>query len=534
MTHRIRRQILDLELPREEDAEELQRRASRLFREKVAPALERQFDAISRDDVYLRIDRLELDLGALPEDNWEQAFVEEVLRQVTGQIRDLYHRAAPSETLATFESDSRSAELVWEHFSGGSLGKTGRTPALKSLDTRLRTESIFLTFLRTGILPWYAGTESLEILEAQAREQIPALAPALRALFLQEPAAVKRLVFQFSPLFVSAVLEAVLKTPAGWIETFKKALENFEIPPLAGRKTTDPTEPGALIPSRRVMAVIMEKMIPAALSGAIPAPAKNTPAALLEWLFMLEPVILRNLLQGSPFAVKPRTGTGTPEVASSKPAIQEDMQEAASAAAPKPLPPAHEPARPAAAAPEKRPAHDPKKMPLPGEDFIMVENAGLVLLAPYLHAFFKINGLVEGTAFIGPAQQQQAIHLLHFLAEGAEQPEEQQLTFCKLLCAWPWEEPIEQEITLNDAEKAECERLLEAVITNWSVLKNASTGSLRANFLQRQGQLSRSDDNLSWRLRTERKSYDLLLDRLPWSISVVRLPWMTGMIQVEW
>jgi len=576
MTHRIRRQILDLELPREEDAEELQRRAARLFRDKVAPALERQFDALSEDGVYLRIDRLELDLGALPEDNWEQAYVEEVLKQITVQINDLSYRAGEVRADTAFDAAGRAPGSYWGQFGSPATENKSGSFRLQNLPLQARNEHIFLTFLNSGILPWYAGTERLEMLETIMREQIPGIAEPLRALFRRQPAAVKRLAYQFSPSFVYTLLDAVLGVPSGWMATFTDVMVRFQATgqstdSTAGQKVTGTYE--SIIPplSRRTLAAILERMVPAALNASMPAPSANTPAALVEWLFLAEPELFKNLLPDA-LSSSPKPGREvnalpaaaphssvpgsmaeeSPASVTKTPASETTKQVAGDPAAPhssipgsmaeespasitkKSEIPAPETTKRAAGDPERASTFAPKKTPLPDEDFIMVENAGLVLLAPYIAPFFKNLGLTEAGNFTGTETQQRAVHLLHFLATGAEHPDEPQLTLCKLLCAWPWEEPIEQDIDLADAEKEEAIRLLQAVIANWEVLKNESINSLQVNFLQRAGQIFRPADDRSWRLRPERQSYDILLDRLPWSISIVRLPWMQEMIQVEW
>ena len=76
MTHRIRRQILELELPREAGAVALQRQAGHVFQEKVLPRLDELFSQIAPADRIVRLDRLEIDLGSIGETNWERNFVE--------------------------------------------------------------------------------------------------------------------------------------------------------------------------------------------------------------------------------------------------------------------------------------------------------------------------------------------------------------------------------------------------------------------------------------------------------------------------
>lgn len=165
---------------------------------------------------------------------------------------------------------------------------------------------------------------------------------------------------------------------------------------------------------------------------------------------------------------------------------------------------------------------------------IIVDLAGLVLLGPYLPTYFQALHLGEGGVFTSREDQYRAVHLLHFLATGLENPEEPMLVLPKIFCGLPLEEPIPLELALSEVEKTESLGLLKAAIQNWPVLKNTSPDGLRSGFLQRMGQLSRSQSHAQWVLRVERMGQDLLLERLPWSISVIKLPWMEAPMQVEW
>jgi hypothetical protein len=70
------------------------------------------------------------------------------------------------------------------------------------------------------------------------------------------------------------------------------------------------------------------------------------------------------------------------------------------------------------------------------------------------------------------------------------------------------------------------------VIAHWRALGSTSVAGLRESFLQREGCLSRKDDD--WRLLVETRSYDMLLDRLPWGFATIKYSWMPGAIRVDW
>lgn len=177
-----------------------------------------------------------------------------------------------------------------------------------------------------------------------------------------------------------------------------------------------------------------------------------------------------------------------------------------------------------------------------------IDHAGLVLLAPYLPTLFhrvELNFSVEDITelkdlpIVCDDRIYKALHLLHFLATGEQNPEEPQLALPKILCGIQIGQVVISESdlaneTLTSFEIEEAENLLQAVIQNWPVLKNTTPQGLQNGFLRRPGLMAWEEGRLSWLLRVERQSMDILLDRLPWGYSVVRLPWMGQMIQVEW
>jgi hypothetical protein len=77
-----------------------------------------------------------------------------------------------------------------------------------------------------------------------------------------------------------------------------------------------------------------------------------------------------------------------------------------------------------------------------------------------------------------------------------------------------------------------CDGLLQAVISNWTIIRNSSTAALRETFLQREGRLVREADR--WTLLVQRKAVDVLVDQLPWGFSVVYHRWMADPIHVTW
>ncbi|HEX8278913.1 MAG TPA: contractile injection system tape measure protein, partial [Segetibacter sp.] len=166
-------------------------------------------------------------------------------------------------------------------------------------------------------------------------------------------------------------------------------------------------------------------------------------------------------------------------------------------------------------------------------DKIYVENAGLVLLWPFLNRFFENLGLLNDKVFVDESAAEKACLLLQYLADGqSEEIFEAHLPLNKVLCGIELEQPVSTQWAI-DAEEAEaCNNFINAVISNAPLWKNLSLAGFRQAYLKREGALGTRDGN--WLLQVKREAYDVMIDKLPWPIQVVRLPWMEHVIFVEW
>jgi hypothetical protein len=170
------------------------------------------------------------------------------------------------------------------------------------------------------------------------------------------------------------------------------------------------------------------------------------------------------------------------------------------------------------------------RLPKINESYI--DNAGVVLLWPYLEKLFRHLYYVNKDKFMNIRTKKRAIHMLHFLVWNKEDSPEYRLFLNKILCGYEISRPIERKVRFTKEEKRSATKLLEAVVKNWPALKNTSVAGLRETFLQRNGILTLKDN--IWTLRVEQKTFDILMDRLPWSVSMVKLPWMDKPLYVEW
>lgn len=163
---------------------------------------------------------------------------------------------------------------------------------------------------------------------------------------------------------------------------------------------------------------------------------------------------------------------------------------------------------------------------------IYINNAGLVLVHPFLSTLFQKLQWLEKGKFINESFQFRAVHLLQYLVDGTEQNPEFDLVLNKILCGISLETTIPREIFLNENEKQLAGELLKAVLATWEKLQNTSVNGLQVSFLQRKGILSSGTD--SWKLRVEQKGIDVLLAFLPWGLGLVKSSWMKKFLLVEW
>jgi Contractile injection system tape measure protein len=161
-----------------------------------------------------------------------------------------------------------------------------------------------------------------------------------------------------------------------------------------------------------------------------------------------------------------------------------------------------------------------------------IRHAGLVLLTPYLKSFFTTLHLLDKKAWVSRAAQHKAVQLLHYIATGKTECMEQDALLEKLLCGLPMEEPLAAKMEQDNVALTEADGLLKAIIANWPVLRNTSIAGLRESFIEREGLLYKKEED--WLLRVERKTIDVLLDSLPWGFSMIHLPWNKYLIHTEW
>nr|WP_232325405.1 contractile injection system tape measure protein [Pedobacter panaciterrae] len=170
--------------------------------------------------------------------------------------------------------------------------------------------------------------------------------------------------------------------------------------------------------------------------------------------------------------------------------------------------------------------HQPKES-------IYIENSGLILLHPFLTAYFKDLKIIDNqNRFISPVARLRATVLLCHLQSGSEKYNEWEMPLNKILCGLQHNDLIPKGIRLTKKEKEESKLLLQTVVSYWDALKGSSVEALQNTFFMREGKITQKDN--SWLIQVERTGVDILLDRLPWSIGTIKLPWLKEIIHTEW
>jgi hypothetical protein len=165
-------------------------------------------------------------------------------------------------------------------------------------------------------------------------------------------------------------------------------------------------------------------------------------------------------------------------------------------------------------------------------DVLWVNEAGVILLHPFLPQLFRSRGWVDQGSFVDDYGQTMAVYALHYLATGEVEAPEHQLLLPKLLTGMRLETALHPVDLLTEDDRMACDELLIEVVKHWNALRNTSAAGLRDGYLRRSGKLENQDGK--WRLTVEHKAQDILLSRLPWPISMIKLPWMTGVLSVTW
>jgi hypothetical protein len=498
--HIVRHQYLHVELNgTEEEGLNLQRSLPELCQHSLLPAVEAVLDRFSSLEEHLFLEQLDIDAGAMNLDLLEKDFAETVAHEIEKALRE---RVPPRVGIPDKHSPLPYPSLPMSV-----------SPHLQWKSSRQHTIEAFLHYLAKGRFPWSYRLPPGETFEQAVRKLLvdhPTQDLSISGIqtVLMSPNARHRLVQQFSKGFLVDFLACIAPEILGAVQSVQEKViteeSGTEYPSLIDRLL----EAALVELSAGTKTLTESKLATIVLHGQEPFPeavvAKLRQVAKREKAVVASgtPVVEKqgradNLLKLPEVEKNGRAdsrGRSVDEAADSLSLVKDSLS-----------------------------IH-------PSEEAIYIDNAGLVLLHPFLSLFFEAVGVAREGKLLQPDR---ALGLLHFLGTGQVTAPEHELVLPKILCDLDPETPVGGDCVLSEDEKKEATALLEAVIRHWEALRNTTPEGLRGTFLLRSGKLSLRNDG-EWLLQVESKSFDVLLDQLPWGFSMIQLPWMRRMLRVEW
>lgn len=500
--HIIRRQVLEIQGIREADAKELQGMLGSLFREKILPLLDQYLSAFSPGQDIHRIERLELNLGAIARYQLEEAFLEELRRQLAAQF-PLNHTAGKS---------GFAQESPYTPGAVPILQQDTAEPLAKAVSGETARIDLLHHFLSQGSLPWSVDARQLDPILESIDYLLKNNAQTLRRALYQwarQPRALIRLARHLGFPRWAALARLNAEIPDKVLQDILAELQQV----LSQHKSWSNY--------RRHKLEEMAGISLLSAAYAIPGKVRDTPTLWSRFLRELAHLLrlpydtlikdlTAQLHDSKPGEASPlrQVLQQLPEFAPTEPEVSKPIPEQPSSAG------------------------DAASGDFHDAEALYVNNAGLVMLWPYLIRFFENLDLVSKRQFVDTAATHRAVGLLQFLADGQEQPVEYACGLNKILCGLDWDVVLDFGAPVSPAEMAACEELLQAVLANAPMLGALSVQGLRGSFLLRPGILRAG--NGAWHLQVESASYDIILAKLPWQWSMVKLPWMEWGMMVEW
>ncbi|MGZ3882729.1 MAG: contractile injection system tape measure protein [Bacteroidia bacterium] len=511
--HIIKRTVIELNVKGAENGFRAQTEISNYFKGKIVPVIERSLDEAESKGQIIRIDKLELNLKKyiLNRDN------DEALRLLEAEVKEKLAALIKKNT-ATTEYTTRAA--------------------VKKLPEENSAAELFFFLLKNGVLPWWTGSQERISFEALTRSLLEAPPANFKTELLQAlrtEQVRQRLVQKLPPGVFRQLLALAAGSGGGLISAYEELSGCFSqmtsrqinrrLAEYALKSAGEPfTSRQQFISGflqhidhfpwiRELYHTITETHDATPLAEEI---KQSLAISNRHYLGRIKRLFSEDDQQHyfkNESTLIANSSTETPdECITGKSSNPETV-------------------RPAEADPQGL-SPDPEEAIRNTMDF-HVANAGMVILAPYLPAFFKELCLLEGEAFKTADAAERAAHLLHYLVEGEHSSyEEHEMTLNKVLCGIDVYSPFTIKFGITETEAAECKKLLQAVAANWTALKGTSGEGMRDAFFRREGILERQANG--WNLKIEKTTIDVLVDKLPWAISIVKLPWTEGMIFVNW
>ncbi|GAA0879204.1 hypothetical protein GCM10009119_21720 [Algoriphagus jejuensis] len=508
--HKIHTASLQVQFEGMEEDFGLQERLALVFHEKVKPALEKELDELADPNTTWVIDSLVLDCGFLPSENWEEILHQKILEEIRNELESL--------------------------------------PAGKStvLSKKEKAREVFFFFIERGFFPWNSPFSKPLELETEAyldRQFLGKLSHSYKKNSLIRD----RLFSSFSVAFIAKIVGAIgeISNPKipGLFKHFQQHAHRNIQKELLSAFLSYPVFQKTISDNEFLILLIAKldgenlQILADYLGSEVTADDQFLRSLVMLFLNIPNPHVFKKMklltetLQKRHPGILEKAGFSAAEFESGEPFdsfLKDEKKDVGETHSKKDF------GRPDEISSDSKTQKPNSEIieNLGTENEIFIENAGLVLLHPFLADLFNSVRLTENGKFFASSDQQLAARVLQFLVYGENELSENYFVFNKILCGMGVSEVLDVATELSPELKEECVALLQAVIGHWSILKNTSVDGLRETFLQRSGRISRVEKG--WKLVVERKAVDVLLNKLPWGIGIVKLPWMNEMMYVEW
>lgn len=485
--HIIYSKTVELEFYNREENLFIQNHIAGLVKDKLLPAMETLFDAQTASGKTIKIESLELDLGKLNQRDWEYDFVNETIYQLRQKLNEIVSFSTAAEVYEVSYKDDQ--------------------PLVNNIQSADEAINRFNYFLQRGTLPWNASQQSANdllniILEAAKRNKLSGTQKRkISGSIFYADETLKRFLLQFTDAYLSGFLEHVLQVAdatqiiGGYykIITEHKALTYSRVRTIAWLMAFlhhySENEPGTADHPKATIVSILNKEFstvhPQVISNILDADTK-----------------LKALLQQHEIGVGKDTQDGN---SSSQ---QQTLNE-----------------------PTKFQKQNKKPIGTSSKEYF-INNAGLIILSPFLKQMFINLGLGTAKEFVSEEARQHAVLLSQYLITGETEIAEHALLLNKILCGYPVDKTLPSTFKATEEEKKQCHELLQSVLEYWKELKTTKPGSLLNTYILRNGKLV--DKGEYWLMQVEYKAVDIMLQFLPWSIGIIYFPWMQKRLMVEW
>ncbi|MDC8005360.1 contractile injection system tape measure protein [Aureisphaera galaxeae] len=496
--HLIRKNHIEVQCSEKPFANLLKDELSGVFEHELYPKLEQLLDRYDVADRVWSIEHLSVDIPAISKKHWKQELVDNILFQVEEYLK--LHALLPHDEVAATEKKKHP-----------------------SISKKKALQELLLYYLERGTLPTNALLQELDVL-FETVEIDSAFWEQLLTKVQMEPAVVLRWTFNVPQSVKAKLYEAVdidaIRTWGSVRSILMKAVEEeFSVAPQKSIEDFGHFLFWMAVFQRekgeRKDTILSEKILRLATSYFQLSPEiLGTVLSLWE---KQEATIPLPTLSKTILYLKTYLAENEFEVFG---AVKEEVNEKDDIEA---ILEALQGSR------EESQSHTQSPM----DHSVYIQNAGLVLLHPFLAPLFQKLGYLEDTKWKRVQLQHRAVLVLQYLSNFDIEIFESDLLLNKILCGVKPTDTVRTEWEITAEEKEECDSLLQAVIDHWSILKDTSVPTLQETFLQRDGKLLEYKEN-KYELTLEQKGLDILLDHLPWGIGTIKTPWMEHFLSCYW